>query len=325
MKNLFIIIGIFFVFGMHFSKAQTPTDIDNIVKKYPSSFLNTAVLAERIKKDFATEYAQSRAIYSWIALNIYYDTASFLHPKKPVVTTYKDEAERIKKKAALNDKIIAEVLLKKKAVCDGYARLFQKLAQELGLESQIINGMAKTNASQIGLQEVDSNHTWNAIKVDGKWRLVDVTWGAGSIINGNANFVKEFNTIYFDTPAKLFFAKHYPDNGLWQNKTIDQIAFLNAPLIFNEFIENNLEIIAPKVGVIPVVDNQKVTFIIKNILDIKEFGYSSNGRNIWQKIENPKQIGDSVQFDITFDKSMGKYLTFYLGQKSIVTYKFIFK
>lgn len=323
MKNRIVILFLIGLFGINVSNAQTATQIDDIVKKYPNSFANTKLLAERIKKDFTTEYAKARATYSWIALNIHYDSEAFLNPKKPVVTTYRDEAEKIRKKAALNEKMIVEVLLKKKAVCDGYARLFNALARELNLESEIINGMAKTNASQIGSPEIDSNHTWNAIKIDGNWCLIDVTWGAGSIINGN--FVKEFNTIYFDTPTKLFFVKHFPDNGLWQNETIDQTIFLNAPIIFNEFIENNLDIIVPKSGIIEVVNNQKITFKMKNIADAKDLGFATNGKNIWQKIENPKQLGDSIQFDIIFDKSMGKYLTFYLGQKSVITYKFVFK
>lgn len=57
------------------------------------------------------------------------------------------------------------ILIDKKAVCGGYAKTFKVLADKAGLESVYITG--KTNGE---------SHAWNKVKVNGVWKLIDVTW-----------------------------------------------------------------------------------------------------------------------------------------------------
>ena len=50
------------------------------------------------------------------------------------------------------------------AVCAGYAKMFNYLADAAGLESTYVTGYA------------GGSHAWNQVKVDGKWYNIDVTW-----------------------------------------------------------------------------------------------------------------------------------------------------
>ena len=52
-----------------------------------------------------------------------------------------------------------------KAVCEGYAKLFQYLCYCTGINSTQILGTSE-----------GSNHMWNAVKVDNEWYQIDVTW-----------------------------------------------------------------------------------------------------------------------------------------------------
>lgn len=55
------------------------------------------------------------------------------------------------------------MLLKRKAVCQGYALLFTAIVEKLNIES----------ASVVSLS---MNHQWNVVKLDGYWYHIDVTW-----------------------------------------------------------------------------------------------------------------------------------------------------
>ncbi|WP_156165163.1 transglutaminase domain-containing protein [Demequina silvatica] len=55
------------------------------------------------------------------------------------------------------------------AVCGGYAKAFLAMAHLAGLEAIEVTG--SDSAGQFG-----GSHAWNKVKVDGAWRLVDITW-----------------------------------------------------------------------------------------------------------------------------------------------------
>ena len=103
---------------------------------------------------------KARAVYRWITANIDYDVESYFSG------SYKT---RSGSKTVLNDK---------KAVCAGYSQLFESLCDAAGLESVRIDGHGKgysyTPFSDTGRT---SDHAWNAVKIDDRWRLVDPTWG----------------------------------------------------------------------------------------------------------------------------------------------------
>lgn len=68
-------------------------------------------------------------------------------------------------------------LCKGEAVCQGYANLFYRLCKEAGLSVRIVGGT--------GFSECRDNegapHTWNIVKLDGKYYNVDITWdGSGN-------------------------------------------------------------------------------------------------------------------------------------------------
>jgi len=60
---------------------------------------------------------------------------------------------------------VAGIFLDKKAVCAGYAYAFKALADEAGLEAVYVGGL-------VG----GEGHAWNKVKINGKWKLIDVTW-----------------------------------------------------------------------------------------------------------------------------------------------------
>ena len=57
-------------------------------------------------------------------------------------------------------------LVEKEANCEGYAKTFNMLAADVGLESMLITGVT----------DKGENHAWNQVKVDGDWYNIDVTW-----------------------------------------------------------------------------------------------------------------------------------------------------
>src|SRR5208283_1618387 len=87
-----------------------------------------------------------------------------------------------------------------------------------GLDIVTINGYAKGIGYRKGSIFSATNHAWNAIKIDGRWRLFDSTWGGGygTGIHGKLVTVKRFNDFWFDTDPKAFIFSHLPEEAKWQ-------------------------------------------------------------------------------------------------------------
>lgn len=168
-------------------------------------------LAFYLTYPFQTDRAKARAIFRWIASNIEYDW------------------ESLQSGAYIRNSMEAKDVLKSRStVCEGYSNLFKELANRAGLESEKIIGYAKGygyNPDQ-ALGGVD--HAWNAIKIGGEWKLVDVTWAGGG--DRVANREKKFNDFYFLTPPEHFINDHLPSITKWQ--------LLDRPISKAEFHKN---------------------------------------------------------------------------------------
>lgn len=321
-KNIFCIFLFLNLLFLNNSYSQKYNSVDSIVLKYPKHFKTTKQLADQIQKDFSSEYDKSRAIYTWMALNIIYDTKALLHPKPLKAIVYKTALEKDLKFQEVKNNTINKVFRKKRGVCEGYSLLFQHLATLAGLKSQVINGMAKTTAVDIGRRKAIMNHAWNTVMIDGKWRLVDVTWGAGAVINKQNLWVKNFTPFYFDTPSTYFFTKHLPDSGVWETEILEEEEFLKAPLLYDFFFTEGYEIIEPKSGIITAVDNQKITFKIKNLSRFDKVSCINN-RDKPIKVNYGKEDNDVLVFDVVYHKKDGRLLTLFVSGNAIAAFKII--
>ena len=105
--------------------------------------------------DGKTAYQKVQAIYGWITRNVSYDHDNLYD--NSYLLKYTAYA------AAVN----------RTAVCQGYANLFYRLANDAGLDCRIITGMANGGSGA-------EAHAWNIVRMeDGKYYCVDATWDAG--------------------------------------------------------------------------------------------------------------------------------------------------
>jgi hypothetical protein len=110
-------------------------------------------------------------------------------------------------------------------VCSGYANLFAALCKQAGVRAARVTGRARGYGSRAGQLGPESGHAWNAVRLEGKWWLLDATWGAGSV--GDRQFVKRFSEHYFLTPPERLIFTHLPGEARWQ--------LLARPLTAEEF------------------------------------------------------------------------------------------
>ncbi|RYJ36986.1 Transglutaminase domain-containing protein [Flavobacterium anhuiense] len=316
---IFLLLNSIFI---NFTFAQKISEVDKIVAKYPKSFDSTEKLADRIEKDFDSDYDRARAIYSWIAFNIRYDYNAYLNPPRVQGFSYSSEAEKQRKIKQLNDNLIQKAFKSKKAVCEGFTALYQHLATAMGIKCEIIRGDSKISVRDIGRKTTSSNHAWNMVLIDKKWRLLDVTWGQGYYDSSKGRMVNDFNPAYFDTDPDYFFAKHFPDSGSYLGNRLSKEDFLNGPLIYNTTIEKDYKIKSPDSGIIEARNGDKITVEIKNLSKSNQVFYL-NKYNKAVKVQNSKEKRGGLEFQIPIDSNIGDYITVFVDGNSVVSFKIV--
>ncbi|MGE5549379.1 MAG: hypothetical protein ACM3ZC_02470 [Bacteroidota bacterium] len=78
-----------------------------------------------------------------------------------------------------------------------------------------IEGYAKGFSYAPGDRFDRTNHDWNAVRIDGEWRLLDATWSAGHV-SADYRFERDFDDFYFFTPPEQFIHTHFPKDPAWQ-------------------------------------------------------------------------------------------------------------
>ena len=88
-----------------------------------------------------------------------------------------------------------------------------------GLECEVVSGHAKGFGYRNGdsFHDKESDHAWNAVCTDGKWRLVDSCWGAGHGEDSHHHDGKaRFKEHHFAMPPEQFALTHLPQDDRWQ-------------------------------------------------------------------------------------------------------------
>lgn len=99
------------------------------------------------------DYTKVKNIYEYIAKNYSYRKDTKI---RGAVTTNETRS-------------VGYMLARHEGCCESYAKLTKLLCDKLGVECIIVDGC---------------DHMWNQVKIDGKWYIVDSTWGdAGDVAN----------------------------------------------------------------------------------------------------------------------------------------------
>ncbi len=156
--------------------------------------IDIASLAQYLGIEASSDIEKARAIYVWLTENVIYDDEAF-------------------NTGSYGDYTAQAVLRSGKAVCEGFSNLYQALGQEMGLDIRKVSGYAKGYGYAPGQKFRDANHAWNAIQIDGQWRIYDATWGQGNgkSVGGKLVSEKTFDPYWFDLdPYKSIF-DHFPE------------------------------------------------------------------------------------------------------------------
>ncbi len=220
-------IGVFLLlFGLAWCwAAPSLTTVDQYALATPA---REEVSLDRLSKYLCprhySETQKARSIFRWVADRIRYDVPA-LHSE----TLPSQEAE--------------DVLRTRKAVCAGYSKLYEALAERADLDVDYISGESPFNDQLPRLPKGVSGHGWNAVLLNGRWRLLDVTWAAGHL-NEQGVFVKEFNDFWFCTPPEQFVYSHLPKQERWQllSQPISSGQFSAFPRLSGEFFRLGLKL-----------------------------------------------------------------------------------
>jgi len=301
---LFLLVGVG-AFAQEFAR------VDAKVKSYPGSYATVDRLASQINADFKSQSERARAAFAWIALNINYDNSPSAPGRRPINFSYKNAADRKVKLAAIENDLATKTLKSGKGVCHGYAMLYKVLSDKLGLESEVVYGTAKATPSDIGKGAAKGNHAWNVVKINGQWKLIDVTWGSGGI-SGKLGYDDK----YFFTSPELFFLNHFPDDKKWLLTGRTESQFASLPLYY----DLGYEMISPAAGVISAAGSKMVKFKIKGLKAGDDVVYQYTSGAYSHKV-TPKISNGVGEFNIMLDNSARGTLTIFANKRSIAAYK----
>ncbi len=153
-------------------------------------------LAKRITYGIENDSLKVVAICKWLMDNIEYDWDNY------------------KREDKTDDCILPiRILTHKKAICAGYSNFFHELCTFNNIQSEKISGFALGISVEDPkkLKNIDdSNHAWNAVKINEKWFLMDVTWA-----DDDKN-PYQYDMEYLWGDPSVFIKKHLPEDPLWQ-------------------------------------------------------------------------------------------------------------
>lgn len=121
-----------------------------------------------------SNYEKIKAVHNWMIRNVKYDYDRLLIGTIPKVSHTAKGA-----------------LIKKVAVCDGYAHAFQMVMKKLGIPCRFVVG----RSGNVG-------HGWNMVKLGGKWYHVDVTFD-DPIVNGSNNNTTPYYTFFLKSTSVM--------------------------------------------------------------------------------------------------------------------------
>ncbi|MEO8405476.1 MAG: transglutaminase domain-containing protein [Chitinophagaceae bacterium] len=239
---------------MAFSQSYANYDsIDNRVLWINSN--DPATLSELLTAPYHTDKEKVRAIFRWITQHISYYRPMVKSNKKNKTANFFYGYASLEVDTGdlkpLTERIAINTLVNRRAICDGYSRLFKSLCDHACIPAEIITGYARSDVDRVE-QKFRSNHSWNAVYIDSAWQLLDVTWASGYLNRSNDDFIRYYDDYYFLTPPQDFIRHHYPDDLRWTllERTPPLYEFRYMPFRPRSYVKYDIKDYYPSRGII---------------------------------------------------------------------------
>lgn len=208
-------------------------------------------LTKHLTQNAKSDKDKAWRIYSWIKNNINYDWERYEN-----VIAHKDSSIRTAE----------DVIKLRKGICADYSFLVKEMFSRAGIEALIIKGYVRQSFDDTNKDTFALRHAWNAIKLNNKWQLLDLTWA-----------VKDNNDFYFDTDPYQFLFSHLPYDSSWTllpySLTLEQ--FLKSPILAMSKVKLDYDYIR-RIGEI----NTNVDSITLTLPEIPEYDFTLTTENL---------------------------------------------
>lgn len=174
---------------------------------------NIPALVHGLTSQLTTDVERFRAIYFWICHNVRSEY-NLMFENDRQWSKLKNDPEAIAVwNQAFNKEVFKRLRNDKKTLCTGYAYLVKEMANLADLECEIVYGFGPTNSPKS--TSTNPTHSWNVIKLDGKWYVCDATWSSGYIDMSTFLFIPEYDNSYFLMDPLKFAESHKPLEQKW--------------------------------------------------------------------------------------------------------------
>lgn len=301
---------------------------DSIALSYKDEKLtNLPELSYKLTSDLTTDVERFRAIFKWVSENIANDYNQYTRNKRKR-SKLKNDSLKYNDWNTYFRKFSFEKLLKEnETICTGYAYLIQELSKYADIESEIVHGFARTSTTNIE-KLTAPNHSWNAVKLDGKWYLCDPTWASGIQDPNTLKFIFKYNDGFFLSHPEVFAINHYPEDSKWflLDNPPSFEEFLEAPILYGEAYTNYRNPSIPNKLFNTITKNETVVFefqLQKPVsLDTINFLIDNGNETKTVKPKNANITDNKLTIKHTF-RSKGYYdVHFFIGSDIISTFVF---
>ena len=211
-------------------------------------------------------------------------------------------------------------------VCLDYSLILKELCTLFEIPSELIVGVAKTEIRDLRGDPLLKNHTWNAIQIDGDWKLVDPTWASGQMHRSFIHLYGSYIDHFFFTDPEDFIKSHLPANSAWQllDEPIDANDFAMAPSYFPAYFANEVELSSKTRGIISLSDYNEYLILFDKLPGVETMHYRIDNSHILKKMEVNKAENQPYVSVIKLRKKLKKthsFLTVFMDYKPILKFK----
>ncbi len=204
------------------------------------------LLTDSIKEDSL----KIRAIFFWMTQNIAYDIKQFRDHKSEPFVTKKENEKAIDAVKRWEWERARTTLVKRRGIASDNALLFYYLCNFSGIQCKVLAGLSGKKNPKTGLStnETPNNHCWNAVRINNRWYILDVTAASGYCDDKVKVFTRKLNEFYYLINRDDLIYDPDPAQGVFKVKansiisTVEIIDQVGKQIYFKEINSDKMEI-----------------------------------------------------------------------------------